>query len=147
MKQYIIITILLLGAFSAGRWLSPSIAKIDNKTVQVEAIKTVEDTHIITQTKKIEHHKKDGSFTVETIINESLAKDITTTKKDTVKNETITKYNQQTFSIDILAGLDITHPVNLVYGVHIANSLIGPIRLGAFGFTDGRLGVSLGLLF
>jgi len=150
MTKYIIIAALLLLSFGIGRYSTPQVTKVDNKTVQLETVKTIDNTHIVTETKKIEQHKKDGSFTIETIINSELAKDTDTTKKDTIKNEVITTTtNSKTngLSIDVLCGTDVSHPLSLVYGAHITNQLIGPIKIGAYGLLNGQVGVSLGLQF
>ena len=50
--------------------------------------------------------------------------------------------------ISALAGFSpFSDPHTPVYGGHVSTQLLGPINVGAFGLTNGTIGMSLGLDF
>lgn len=131
----------MAAAFAIGRYTVPKSITTDTHTNIVEKIDTnVKKDETITSTKK-----PDGTVTTVTVIHS----DISSKTKESIKEDTHTKIvaNTGSLNIEALASLDITNPTHLVYGAHVSNSLIGPIRVGVFGFTDGKVGLSLGLSF
>lgn len=139
-------TIVLLTTFAAGRFSAP----LSVKTVEVDKKQVVTDTDRDKhkETKVIETVKPDGTKTTLTTTTE----DTSTNRKtkimeENVKSKEILKPGV-ILTLDAMAGLDATdlkHPP--VFGAHIGVNILGPIRLGIFGFSSGYGGVSVGLQF
>lgn len=73
----------------------------------------------------------------------------TDTKKvtDTQKDIVVTAPKSSIINISALAGLDTGRGFVPTYGISASKELIGPITVGAFGLTNGTIGVSVGLNF
>ena len=144
--HYIIITVLVVTAFAAGRFLTPEKVKVETRTVTVEVIKKEENTQVDTHV--VEVTKPDGTKIVETTTQTNTQ--ITTIKdkdKTTEASKTVSS-NTQTLAVNVLAGLDVTNPSNgFVYGAHVSKQLLGPISFGLFGLTNKTAGISVGLRF
>lgn len=100
--------------------------------------KTEDKDHTIT--KIIEHKHKDGSSDTVTVIDD---------KKSHKETEIHTKpIDTSKLNLSVLAANDFSQSiVKPVYGLSISKELIGPITLGLFGFTDRRMGISIGVNF
>lgn len=141
--------IILACTFVAGRYTAPEKVRVETKTVTVEVEKKVQDTNQKKNTKMTEIVNKDGSkviTTTTTVDTDTKTKTNIdqTTKSDTVKTVQI---SGSSLIIEGLVGTNVTNPAGLVYGAEISNKLIGPIRVGIFGFTDSRVGGSIGFQF
>ncbi len=76
--------------------------------------------------------------------------DSTTKTKINEKNETkAVKSNGSGVTVSALGGYDFSKPKALtpLYGVSVTKQVLGPITIGAFGLTNGVLGLSLGYSF
>ena len=143
-------TKVILGAFSAlfifaaGRY-----------SVQSPTIKTKESIDVNTDIKKAKDTHK-----VTTIIKDpKTGEEITTITEDTKENtdktkESVTKIDQTitppktgTVNISALGAMDFGGTFKPAYGVSVSKEFIGPITVGAFGLTNGVIGLSLGLNF
>jgi hypothetical protein len=94
-----------------------------------------------------EIRKPDGTSIIRTKIASTSRTDRTTDIRATEKSETKKEIeNRSVVSVAILAGVPFTDfAKGLVYGASVSKSFIGPITLGAWGFTDLRFGLSVGL--
>lgn len=106
---------------------------------------TSKNTH--KETKEIEETAPDGTKKKTKIITE----DTNTEKKKTDeivthKEETITQ-PKKTLHVNALAGLDTSRAFTPVYGASVSKEFIGPVTLGAFGLTNGTVGISVGVAF
>lgn len=142
-NEIIIISIGLVVAFAFGRY---SVSPPDTKTI--ESVKTDTDIQKDTSTHKETTITKDPKGNEITKIVEDTN---TSTKKstDTVANidTSVTAQKKGTINISGLAGTGIFSGLTPVYGVSASKEFIGPITVGAFGLTNGILGVSIGLNF
>lgn len=149
-KYYIIGGIILLaGTFAFGRYSAPERVRIETKTVTVEVEKKTQNTDIKQNTKTTTVIKPDGTKIIDTTtISDTDTKTKTdidqTTSTDTTKE---TDKSSSKLIIEGLASTTITNPSGITFGGHISNNLIGPVRIGVFGFTDGKVGISLGFQF
>lgn len=140
-----IVIVILLGTFAAGRYSAQSAtvsAKTD--TTIAEDKKSVQDKHKETTT--VTEKKPDGTTKTVTKVTED-----TETKKQT-DTDTVS-HTQQTvtpvkasLNISGLVGLDLPSQLP-VYGVSINKQVLGPMTVGAYGLTNGVVGISIGLNF
>jgi hypothetical protein len=131
---------------------STNTEKKDDKTT-IDANK---NSHL--KTVIVEHDNKDGSKDKVTTITDDT--DSTTTKKqenastskDSEKNtskesEKISRGSSQV-TVSVLSALKITNlSGGLIYGVAVTRPILGPLTVGAFGFTNSTVGLSIGLSF
>lgn len=99
---------------------------------------TKETEHTVTHTIIVE--RPDGSKTTDTIID----------SKETKKTDSVVKVqtSKKGLNVSVLASNDFSSRLlKPVYGASVSKELIGPITVGVFGFTNGVLGVSVGLNF
>lgn len=160
-KQKVIISIVLLaGAFAAGRFSLP--AKIVEKEHIVYQDRIVESKSVATDTTKNDNkvytrtttETPDGTKTTTVKITNNDQIDSKTTSKsnetntiasDTTKEKTI-EYSKDSLLISAAAKTNFTNP-SLSYGGIVNKRVLGPIYLGAFGFSDASFGMSVGLSF
>jgi hypothetical protein len=121
----------LLG-YAFGRWGHP-VKVTETKVVEVER----QDKSKITQ---VETVKPDGTRVIRT----RTQRDVDTSRK--TKAEKTADYGGRV-GIAFLSGVHVHSPAQLLYGGHITAPVLGPIRAGAWGLSNGTLGVSLGLDF
>lgn len=140
MKTIKIIGTVLIGAaiaFAAGRYTA-TLSKTDTKVDEIKNTTTHQEE--TTTTVK----KPDGTVTTVTKVDT-----VTSTKdqKDTeVLKETVPT-SKSKLNISALVATSI-HEVGVpAYGISVSKEFIGPITVGAFGLTNGTLGVSIGLNF
>jgi hypothetical protein len=131
--KYIIATVLIIIAFAAGR-----------KSIKPE-IKTVTVTQTIVQKHKnietVTTKQPDG--TVKIIKREV----IDSTNSILKSQETVVKNANKTFNISALVSNNIHEPLKPIYGISINKETLGPVTIGAFGLTNGTVGLSLGINF
>lgn len=69
-----------------------------------------------------------------------------TTDKET-KEKAVTSTSHSKANISALGGVDVTAKLQPIYGIAINKEFIGPITIGAFGLTNGVVGLSIGMNF
>lgn len=107
-------------------------------TSAVETIQQQEQEKSHTVTTRVITHTASGDKTVETTDTVSTdSKTQTATKTAPVKKT----------NVSALASVDTARAFVPVYGVSITRELVGPITIGAFGFTNGVVGLSVGINF
>lgn len=148
-RALIIFTVLLAVSYFAGRYSAPEKIKIVTK-VEVHEIeksreeKSGEKIEVTTQI-----IRPDGTKISRTRLearHESHKEDDKDTSSKTVVDKEIT--NRRGVVVSALVGIGLTELLKgPMYGVSVQKQVIGPINMGAFGFNDGRVGISLGLEF
>ena len=149
-KQMLIIgAVALLTAFAVGRWSAPEKVKI--QTVEVE--KKTEDKKIAIDDNKVttitETDKPDGTKVKQTIITDAKKTNVSDKKEDDT-TKTMTKEIDKSSSkltLSLLAGVNVSNPTSVAYGIAITRPILGPITVGLFGFQTGVIGASVGLTF
>jgi hypothetical protein len=148
-REVIFVVIGLVTAFAFGYYFgdAPVQRSTETKTkreTQVEEKKNVQ-THTTTTTTK----SPTGAVTTTTVTDTSVV-----AIKDTdtrVENSTTSTENSQKrskVSVQALLALDLQKGIQQpIYGIAAQKEFIGPITLGAFGLTNGVIGVSIGLNF
>lgn len=154
--KIIIIAGALVLAFAAGRFLAPTKVKTETKIVEVEK-KTKEsesEKNRHKETTIVEVTHPDGSkTTTTTIIEDSQANHKTSETDQIARKETDTKeitYSGQKVHVMGMAGSSVPadlHQLAPVYGLSVSKDILGPVSVGAFGFTNKVYGVSVGLNF
>lgn len=135
----------ILVAFAFGRYSAstvPSVKTSENVTVDTD--KHVEsNTHKVTViTEDCKTGKKITQITEDTGTQTDK-----TTNKDIKLSQTVTPPNKSLINISALASLDTSRGFIPVYGVSANKEFLGPITLGAFGLTNGVVGLSIGINF
>lgn len=156
--KILICVVALATAFAIGRFTVPEKIKEVVKVVEVEK-KVIVKEKGTTQEKKmktviVEVTRPDGTKEKTTTITEDTqtatetsSRSDTETKTDTTKETEIVRGNSKV-TVSALAGIKVTRPQDgMVFGASLTKPILGPVTLGAFGFTDGRAGVSIGLSF
>jgi hypothetical protein len=144
MKTKIIISVVvILTAFAAGRYSvqKPAVTTIEDKHTDTEVHKD-KDVHKITTITK----DPDGK-TVTTIVEDSTThtdKDRTT---DSHLDQQVTPAKTNTLHLAAMAGTQLGHGLVPAYGLSVSKQVLGPITVGAFGFNNGLVGVTVGLDF
>jgi hypothetical protein len=136
-KTYGLILGALILAFVAGKYTNKSTdiktTTTDNKLVDTKTVET-----------EVETKKKDG--TIQTVITTDTVQ--STKDKSTTDTATTVKSSTTKWSVNAMVAEDLTSILSgPKYGVSVTRQLIGPINVGAFGFTNGLVGVSLGVSF
>jgi peptidoglycan hydrolase-like amidase len=126
--------VLIVGVISAG--LGAYVQKRHDQQAVTKSVST-NKTHTKTTVKQVRH--KDGTVeTTKVIITDKDSKS-TEIQKIPVKTSKI--------NVSVLAGTDVTSRFKPEYGISINKEFIGPVTIGAFGMTNGVLGVSIGITF
>lgn len=150
--KIIIAVIALAASFLAGKYTTPAKVVTEIKTVEVEKKVEQKDVEKEKHKKTVIVKNKDGSSTT-TITDDSASTDRSKTTDDVAKRtdekKEVTRDGALT-SISILAGLQVpfdpsTTLSQIKYGIHVHKEILGPITVGAFGFTDRTFGLSMGL--
>ena len=147
--------VFLLG-LACGRYSLPSkIVESDKeKDVKQEQKQTDQkvDKNKVTIVKEVK--SPDGTITkTTTVVDKSVIDTDTHNKLNEQKDidkEKITTYDTSSLKASLLISKSFetghyTDP--LVYGIGIDKKVLGPIWMGAFGYTNRNLGVSFGLMF
>lgn len=108
------------------------------KIITIEKEKTVENRNVVTRT--TEKKNPDGSSTTTTVIKDRTIVDSETDKMTVIKND------KAQLKIDALLGYD-TKNKEQVYGLQVQKRFAGPVFVGAWGTTQGTLGISAGIEF
>lgn len=115
-----------LALVALGYCLAPEKRIIEEKVVHRDVI-----------TKIIERQLPDGSTLIET--------EILDRSKENSRTDTIPA-PRTTLLITGMAGLDLRSR-DLVYGAAVQRQLLGPVWIGAYGLTNGTVGMSVSLSF
>jgi hypothetical protein len=151
--------LLIVGA-AFGRFTAPS--KVVEKEVIKYQDKIVEKVVYVKDTSEKKHQvttttvttKPDGTKVETTVITFDDNTDTTqknsdnktdTSETDTTKEKTTT-YAKDQYLVSISQKLNISDK-NMSFGGSFNKRVLGPIYVGAFGFTDGTIGASIGLSF
>lgn len=104
-------------------------------------------------TAKTEVQQTDTTHTVIKTVKDKAGREKTVTtidsKTDVVikKQENLTKESSKT-NVSALIGNDFSKSIpQPIYGISVNRQYWGPVTIGAFGFNNGLLGVSIGLNF
>lgn len=141
--KVIIAVISLATAFAFGRYSNQA------PTVKTEINKNTDtNTKTATDKKKVTVITKDRDGKETTVITEE---DKTIVDKNKNISETISQTiippKRNIINISALAGMDTLNSFRPVYGISANKEFIGPITIGAYGLTNGVLGISIGLNF
>lgn len=150
-----VITVIVYTAVvgASAYYLAPQKVKIVEKEVRVEVEKkdTKKDVKKHTDVVTVVIKTPDGTSTITThkITDTGAVTEVKDNKAstDTVeKSKEVTK-SSGTTNISVLAGVDITKPGGILYGVSVNRSILGPISIGLWGISNGTCGASVGLNF
>lgn len=145
--KYKIIAVLvgLAVAFAAGRYTSPQSETKEETTTKEKEVDKSKKTHKIIKTETITLPNGEKH----TIVTEEDSSETETHKNESSQTQVKTEiqYKKDTLNISALAGVDIRNSYKPVYGVAVTKQLLGPVTLGAFGLTNGTVGVSVGISF
>jgi len=147
-NQALIALALTATAFATGRYsvnTTPTIHTVtDTRTLTQVQTQVVDHT----VTKIVEVKAKDGTDTKTTTIKQD---DHTDTDSDTKQiahvETTVTPPKRSAVNISLLGATNVRNPTALAYGVSVSKEVLGPLTVGAFGLTNGIIGVSVGLNF
>lgn len=144
MTNKYIVGIVIVLAFAAGRYLTPT--KIEVKTVEVERKQTETERAKHKETTTVTKELPDGTKETTTKITEdsNTHRDSTTVKDS--QTQTTKEYGGSRTSLYALGGINVTTGLP-TYGGGASRQVLGPISAGAFFLTPGIVGVSLGLEF
>lgn len=159
-KGLVVVGALVLG-LAIGRFTLPSKVIEKERIVYQDKIIEKKVTTSNTQKKdhkvytKIEKTLPDGTKTVETkIVNDSslnnntnIVSDKTEDKSQVSESEKSITRSQQSTLISLAMKVDLNQTSKLAYGLSVNQRVLGPVYLGAFGFTDKSFGLSVGLAF
>jgi hypothetical protein len=92
---------------------------------------------------------KEHDHEVTVIVEDPSGKKTTTITKDTTRKskEVVKTIVKPKVNVSALAGVSTTDSRKPVYGISVSKEFIGPITLGAFGLTNGIIGISVGVNF
>lgn len=140
---------LAIGRFSLPAKLVTKVQTVEVEKQQIVAMQKQQDNSVVVVT---ETKKKDGSDVIVTTTQKNVVTVAKTdTKEQDSKQSVSTKevmYNTQKLGINVLAGpQSFSNLTTIVYGGQLTYGILGPIDVGVYGFTDGRMGVSFGLRF
>jgi uncharacterized membrane protein YdfJ with MMPL/SSD domain len=141
-------TAVLVVTFALGRYSKSTAPEI--KTA--ETTKTQEhdnkDTNTKTHTVTVAVKKPDGETQTTTTTDTTTIADITKTiQSDETKKTDVIPPKANLTNISMLVGDQFTNPLVPLYGVSVTHQVWGPLTVGAFGFTNSTVGVSVGLSF
>jgi hypothetical protein len=152
--------VLVAVSFMVGRHNAPvkTVTKVEEKIVVKEVIKwkekKVKDENKNKETVIVETVYPDGTIKRETrIIDKGTIKvavekegSKSSEKTTTVSKEQLQVSDNKQWNVSVLAGTDKLsyNDLKLDYGLHVQKTILGPFSLGAFGLTNGSVGLSVG---
>jgi hypothetical protein len=146
--KIIVSIVVVLSTFAAGRF---SVQKPTVKTTVATQTDThideKKDTHTITTTttKKEPNGETD---TIQVVDMTTKVHDLENQQADTQIQQTIIPPKTNTLNISGLVGNDFTKGLLApTYGVSVTKQVLGPMTVGAWGLTNGTIGLSIGLNF
>ena len=151
--KIIVAVVGMAACFGLGYYLTPT--KTVTKTEVKEVIRIVEKAHTDqkndTTIIEVETRYPDGTVKIErkTVDKNHIVVDVdkvTTNEKETVVVKTVERLGPD-WTISGLASVNVAERRIGAYGLHVQRKILGPIVAGAFGMSDGAVGVSVGLTF
>lgn len=125
-----------IGIALLGLGFELGVHSVDISTTKVDTV-AVDHTKTVIVTVKA----KDGSSTTTETIDQK-----SKTKTDAISQVPVT--TKQKTNISVLVGNDFSNSViKPMYGVSVTRELLGPVTVGAYGLTNGVIGISLGINF
>jgi hypothetical protein len=144
----IISVVAIATAFASGRYSvnqPPAVKLVETSKTQVEQ-RADKDIHETTKTETVK--EPDGEVKTTVVETKDTVSKVDTEKQvDMSVQLTQTPAKRSTINISALVALDALHGFTPCYGVSASKEFIGPITVGAFGLTNGTLGVSVGVNF
>lgn len=158
LKKAGIVIILMLVAFGAGRFASPTkvVTKVEEKVVNKEVVKWKTKT-VIEETKNKEiiitkTVKPDGTV-VETkrivdkgTVSKDSSKD-SQTEKESSKSKITVEVKEKSPPSWTISGLARYKDGGVDFGASAYKRVLGPVGVGVFGIQKGEIGVSMGFSF
>jgi len=137
--QEVIILVLMAASFIFGYMAKKAQAPASTDTKDVTT--QVKDNHTVITT--VTHKEKNGDLQV----TKTIDSDIKVKKTDDRQVEV--QLAVKTWNVSALAGYDFSKPKDLVpiYGVSVSKQVLGPFTVGAYGLTNGIIGLSIGVTF
>lgn len=143
MKSFLLVGALVSAAYIAGRYSAPEKIKIETKTQIKEVM--IKDEHTDSDTRKsvTEITRPDGTTIKRTRSERAKITDSSLRREDVKQTEEKKEIeNRRGVVVQFLAAAP-----GPVYGAAFTKQFLGPINIGAFMFTDMRIGISLGFEF
>ena len=148
-REIIAVAVGLAFMFALGRYSAPSQSNTKATEDKHSDTKTEEakDTHVVSHTVITKEPtgavKTDTTTTTDVVVHE----DTDTIVADKTTSET-TQQKRSKINISAIVGTQIGSNFGQpIYGVSAQKQFIGPLTIGAFGLSNGTVGVSLGLDF
>jgi hypothetical protein len=146
--QYIAGVVLIITAFALGRYsntLKPSTSNIETNKVTDNKDEN-KQTHTVTTV--VTTKEPDGSTKTTETDDTTISDKIQDKSQDTKVDQTVvTQPTSKKLNISALVSPGLESGIRMAYGASISKEVLGPITVGAFGLTNGVLGLSIGLDF
>lgn len=146
--KVIIAALALLVSFAAGRYTVATVTKTETAAKDVNHSVSDADKDVHKVTTVTEQVKPDGTkqITTKTVEDSHATKQIDDSDVKTSDTKTEVTRGASKINLSALAGIDF-NTKSAVYGASVTKDLLGPINTGAWGLTNGTVGVSIGLSF
>lgn len=143
-NELIINTVFVIAAFACGRYSVPKQPKVEQRVIQLtdETEHVNKDVHSV----KVVKRATDGSTTV-TVTTDVVDHDTVTRDQQLNAQTIVTPPKTSKLNVSALVSTDFTRGLAPAYGVSVSKEVLGPVTIGAFGFTSGVFGLSIGLDF
>ncbi len=137
---YVVVGVL---SFALGRYTASTLSTTKDYSKQTET-----DTKTNTNTNKqtVITEKPDGTKTTVITEDTKIVEDAQS-KSDTQKTQTSVATKHSVTNASLLVAVPAWNDLKPVYGLSLNKEFIGPVTIGAFGLTNGVLGLSLGINF
>lgn len=139
-KIVVLVVAATVSGFALGRYSSTNREK-ENTVITDTSKNTETDT-----TKNTTIEKRPDGSEVTKIIEETTTKTEERKQQEKKMEELITAA-RRSVNISGLLGYDLSAKPLPIYGASFSKEFIGPITLGAWGLTNGSLGISIGVNF
>lgn len=132
------------GCYLAGYYKAAGHIKT---VVQIkEVVRTQEQAHRTTTTET--KHSPSGESTTHTVVVEDISKIVSESNSERVRQVVAapSSTTRRKTNVSALVAVD-SLKLTPTYGIGVTHELIGPITIGAFGLTNGVVGLSIGISF
>lgn len=137
----------LLISFAMGRYSyqQPEVStQINEKTTDIKQTEREDHSQtIIVHTKAPDGTEKTTTTISNNIDTKTKDKDVTTI----AETQVVTPPPHDLWSVSAMVGLNPMNNLTPTYGAQVSKKILGPISIGAFGFTNGLVGLSVGVTF
>jgi hypothetical protein len=143
--QFVILLLVASAGFAFGSWSVKSTTDVKTTTQQSNA---TQDKNSHTRITVTDVRTKDGTET-KTVVADRVSNDVSidTTSMQTQQTH-VTTGKTSTVNISLLGAEDFAQGfIKPTYGLSVSKEILGPVTVGAFGFMNGTVGVSIGLDF